>query len=158
MSKSHPILRTLKQDRSAFFDPDTLPWTPWGMPGTYFKLLNIDEVSGRFTFLLKVDPGVSAPIHKHVGAAEGFILEGAFHYPDDAGSAGDYVFECAGALHIPETPDGLTMLAIAHGPIVGYEDDGAIAGLIDWQWMMETARANGAADHIHLHNTFTEVE
>lgn len=158
MPNAHPVLKSLKQDRSVFFHPGSLPWTPWAMPGTHFKLLNIDEVSGRFTFLLKVDPGVVAPIHKHIGAAEGYILEGGFNYDEDAGAAGAYVFEHAGALHAPETLSGMTMLAIAHGPILGYDDAGAIAGVVDWEWMLGAARANDAADHIVLHNRFTEVE
>lgn len=150
-------LTPLKQDRSVFFDPSALPWTPWAMPGTWFKLLNIDETSGRSTFILKVDAGVTAPIHKHLGAAEAFILEGEFGYDDDRGGVGTYVNESSGALHTPDSPKGVIMLAIMHGPILGFNEDGSIAGVIDWEWLYDAAKDNNAAAHIVIHAKFTPV-
>jgi 2,4'-dihydroxyacetophenone dioxygenase len=147
-------LRETRPNHWHFFDPETIPWTPWAMPGTYFKLLNINEANGRFTFLLKVDPGTVAPIHKHLGEGEAFILEGSFGYGDEVGVAGHYSHESAGSLHIPHSPDGLVMFAISHGPIAGFAPDGALAGLIDVDWMYETAKQNGAADHITRHTQF----
>jgi 2,4'-dihydroxyacetophenone dioxygenase len=142
-----------RQTDWTFLPTDALPWTPWAMPGTFFKLLNISEETGRFTFLLKVEPG-AAPVHKHLGLAEGYILEGEFGYGEDRGAAGCYTRELAGATHIPDTRSGMTMLAISHGPIAGYNQDGSIAGLIDVDWMYDMAAANGAAGHIKRMNAF----
>lgn len=150
-------LRETRPNHWHFFDPDSVPWTPWAMPGTYFKLLNINEANGRFTFLLKVDPGTVAPIHKHLGEGEAFILDGSFGYGAEVGRAGWYSHEAAGSFHIPHSPDGLLMFAISHGAIAGYAEDGSIAGLIDVEWMFESARANGAADHIVRHTEFEPV-
>lgn len=147
-------LRETRPNHWHFFDPETVPWTPWAMPGTHFKLLNICEANGRFTFLLKVDPGTVAPIHKHLGEGEAIILEGSFGYGDEVGHAGWYSHESAGSLHIPHSPEGLLMFAISHGPIAGFNPDGSVAGLIDVDWMYETARQNGAADHIVRHTQF----
>lgn len=152
-----PPLRETRPNHWHFFDPDTIPWTPWAMEGTRYKLLNINEADGRFTFLLKVDPGVTAPIHKHIGEGEAWILDGSFGYGEEMGRKDWYSHEAAGSLHIPHSPEGLLMFAISHGPILGYGDDGTIAGVIDVEWMYETARANGAADHIHRHTQFEIV-
>jgi hypothetical protein len=39
---------TKKGDRKEFIDSEVIPWTPWIMAGTYFKLFYVDEASGRF--------------------------------------------------------------------------------------------------------------
>lgn len=133
---------------SAFLDPETLPWTPWVMPGTHYKLMTVDVRSGGFTMFLKVDPGTVAPVHGHVGAVEGVILEGGFAYDDDAGRAGHYICEHGASVHRPTSPEGCVMFAVLHGPLVGYGEDGAVAGIVDAKAMLDMARAAGVADHI----------
>lgn len=144
-------VEAIKPSRPAFFDPTTLAWAPWAMEGTYFKLLNVDHKTGGFTMLLKVDPDNEAPVHGHPGAVEVYVLEGEFGYGDDRGGVGAYGYEAAGSIHEPTSPGGTTMFAVAHGPIVGYNDDGTIAGIIDGQAMLAMAKEHGVADHLeHL--------
>jgi len=137
-----------RHTRPVFFDPSKLPWTKWVMPGTYFKLLNLNDIQGSFTMLLKVDPGMDTPIHKHTGGVEAYVLDGEFGYDDDRGGAGCYAYEAAGSVHRPDSPGGTLMFAIVYGPIVGYNEDGSIAGVVDNDLMYELAVANRAADHI----------
>jgi len=119
------------------------------MPGTWFKLLNINPVTGGFSMLLKVSPSNEAPIHGHFGAVEGVLLEGGFSYDEDRGRAGDYVYEGAGIRHIPRThEDGMVMFAVVHGPLGGYHDDGSVAAVVDARLMYDMAVAANAADHI----------
>ena len=40
------------------------------------------------------------------------------------------------------------MFAVVYGPIVGYNDDGSVAGVVDNDLMYELAAANNAAGHI----------
>lgn len=137
------------QHKSAFFKQGELGWTPWVMEDTWFKLLSINPVSGGFSMMLKVGPDNVAPIHGHIGLVEGIILEGGFAYENDWGHAGDYVCEPAGINHKPITgPDGMMMFAVIHGPLVGYNDDGSIALVIDAKLMYGMAEAGGAAAHI----------
>jgi len=137
--------------RPAFIDPKSIPWMPWVMEGTHYKLMMVDVRSGGFTLFLKVDPGTVAPAHGHVGAVEGVILEGGFAYDDDAGSTGDYICEHAAAVHKPLSPEGCVMFAITHGPLVGYNEDGSIAAVVDAKMMYDMASASGVADHIRAH-------
>ncbi|QIB65430.1 2,4'-dihydroxyacetophenone dioxygenase family protein [Kineobactrum salinum] len=140
------VTHTLK---SAFFDHGSLDWAPWVMPDTWFKLLGINSITGGFTMMLKVGPNNVAPIHGHIGAVEGVILEGSFAYEDDWGHTGYYVQEPAGVNHKPVTgPDGMVMFAIVHGPLAGYNEDGSIAMVLDAKAMFEMAVAAGAAGHI----------
>ncbi|KIL72761.1 2,4'-dihydroxyacetophenone dioxygenase family protein [Bacillus badius] len=141
---------TPKGDRLDFINPDWMPWTDWLMPGTQFKLLFCDLVSGNFTLLLKVDPGTKASVHWHLHNTEAFILEGSFYYEEgeDKGHPGYYTCEAAGNVHEPFTsPEGCIMLAISHGPIGGYDDDGQLAVMADARLHYYMARENNALKH-----------
>lgn len=141
-------LKVITPPRPTFFDPKNLPWTQWVMEGTYFKLLNIDTKTGGFTMLLKVDPDNDAPIHHHIGAVEAYVLEGEFGYEDDRGGVGTYTYEEAGSRHQPTSPGGTVMFAVVHAPLMGYNEDGSIAAVVDGVMMMGMAKENGAADHL----------
>jgi len=143
-------VKAVNPEKSAFFDISTLDWLPWVMEGTWFKLLNVDTKTGGFSMLLKVDPDNDAPVHGHVGAVEGLILEGEFGYDDDRGHAMHYVWEPAGALHQPDSPSGFTMFAVMHGPLLGYNDDGSIAAVVDGKTMYQMALEGGGADHLEV--------
>jgi len=150
-SVGHTTLKPLLQVRPAFFNAADLPWTPWVIEGTHFKLLNIDKKTGGYTILLKVDAGNDAPVHGHLGAVEGYVIEGEFGYDDDRGAAGSYFYEEALTRHQPDSPGGTVMFAIAYAPIVGYDEEGNVAGVVDARVMYEMAAAAGAADHLaHL--------
>lgn len=119
------------------------------MPGTWFKLMGVNPATGGFSLFLKVDAGNEAPVHGHLGAAEGVVLTGGFGYGEDRGREGDYVYEDGGIRHEPTTDsDGMTMFAVVHGPLCGYNPDGTVAGIVDARLMYDMAAAAGAADHI----------
>jgi 2,4'-dihydroxyacetophenone dioxygenase len=120
--------------------PEQLRWMPWAMKGAYFKLLSADEASGRFTLLIRLDKGISAPMHRHVRAVEGLVLEGGFHYSDDPDrrfTAGCYLHEHDGAVHQPVSPEGAVMFAVFHGPVEGLDEEGRVTGRIDWRWHVD---------------------
>lgn len=136
-------------DGSSIVRVEQLPWTPWGMPGTYFKLLKLDDGVGMMVFLLKVDPNVELSPHKHFGNANVYVLKGGFGYENGQVFKGDYMCEGGGITHKPFTYNEETlMLAFGFGPVAGFDDNGNLVGLIDNDWMYEAAKANGAADHI----------
>ncbi|KQX26037.1 MULTISPECIES: cupin domain-containing protein [unclassified Sphingomonas] len=144
-----PDIAQTKLHRPAFYDVGQLPWLDWVMPETWFKLLNVNPLTGGFTLLLKVGPSNEAPVHGHIGGVEGILLEGGFGYGEDRGRAGWYVREAGGINHIPDTdPDGMVMFATVNGPLVGYHADGSVAAIVDGKLMYEMAEAGGAADHI----------
>lgn len=145
----HNVFETGRTTHNAFIAQASLPWTPWVMEGTWFRLLNINAVSGGFTMMLKVSPHNEAPLHGHFGAVEGYIVEGDFSYPGDPGHTGDYVYEGAGVRHVPTTGEhGLVMFAVVHGPLGGFHPDGSVAAVVDARLMYELAVSAGAAGHI----------
>jgi len=129
-------------------DPQQLPWAPWAMKGAAFKLLGADPDTGRFSLLIRLDKGCNAPAHRHVGAVEGIVLEGGFHYADEPQrrfTAGVYLLEKDGAVHQPVSPEGALMFAVFHGPVEGLAHDGSVAGRIDCRWHIDTWSAFLAA-------------
>jgi quercetin dioxygenase-like cupin family protein len=121
-------------------------WLPWCIPLTQFKLLNVDPDTGRYALLIKVEKGCVAPVHKHHGAVEIFILEGEFHYPEDKKytfPAGTYVREQDGAKHQPMSDEGALFYAQFHGALEGFDEKGNSAGAVDWKWHAEQWAASG---------------
>ncbi len=135
-----------------FVSPGDLEWTPWLIEGTFFKLLSVNERTGGYTMIAKVEGGNSAPPHMHIGDAEAYIIEGDMGYGDGLrGKAGDYIREYAGVIHSPDSVAGMTVLLVMHAPIVGYLPDGTIAAVVDARMMYNLAKANGQAAHVKAH-------
>ena len=148
-SGTDPKVSLAYPDGSLIVRTKEIPRTPWGMPGTHFKLLHCDDASSMLVILLKVEPGTIAGVHKHFGAAHAYILEGGFGYEHGEVFEGDYLIEAGGITHQPFTgPNGLILLGFMFGPIGGFDDAGNLAGVLDIEWHYETAKANGAAGHI----------
>ena len=139
-----------QSDGSVLVRVDEIPWTPWAMDGTWFKLLRVDDDNAAMVMLLKVAPNSPAPPHHHLGSAEVIVLEGCFSYDYGTIRTGDYVFEAGGTTHDPTThEEGAVMFAIVKGGLQGTDERGRPGGpVLDINWHMEMARANGAASHI----------
>jgi len=139
-----------RPDGSKLIRVDQIPWTPWAIPGTYFKLLRVDDDAASMVLMLKVDPHSPAPMHHHLGSAEVIILEGCFSYDYGTIRTGDYVFEPGGCSHDPTThEEGAVMFAIIKGGLQGVDENGEPSGpILDINWHCRTAAANGAAGHI----------
>ncbi len=120
---------------------DDLPWVPWALPGAEFKLLHADPESGRFSLMIRLAPGVVAPVHRHVGAVEGYMLSGGFYYHDEPErhfNAGSYLLERDGAVHQPVSEHGALMFAVFHGAVEGLDAAGNLTGRVDWRWHVRT--------------------
>ena len=142
---------TPKGARKEFIDPEQIPWTDWLMPGTRFKLLYCNLVTGSFTVILQVDAGSVAPPHWHIGNVQAYIIDGGFYYEeDDMGETGMYTCEVAGAVHSPTSPQGTTMFAMVDGPIAGYAPEGELGAIADARLHYYIAAANDAVGHTQL--------
>lgn len=157
MNKSHTTDQILPElvpaslripEKKVFFDTDKLPWTPGPLIGTWFKLLNINPVTGGTSLLFRVDPNQKAPLHKHIGCVEGYIIDGEFGYGEDRGTLGAYLYEADAAIHEPTSTTGFTAFLLSRGTSVGYLPDGSPAALIDAYTYFNLAKLNGAVDHL----------
>ena len=136
---------------SIMLDAAKIPWSPFPLKGTFFKLFHLDDDQGKATFLLKIPAGSVAEIHKHLAAVEAYVVQGGFSYPGEGSvRAGDYVYEPGGTIHEPasEGGDDLILFVVAQGPVQGVNPDGTLGGLIDNDLMYEFATNGGAAGHV----------
>jgi anti-sigma factor ChrR (cupin superfamily) len=105
----------------AHIDDVTAPWIDGTAPGV--SLLHIragPARAGAIVGFVRVEAGVSFPLHTHVGDEHALILQGAL--VDDAGVAkrrGDELVSAAGTSHDFRSrgPEPLILLVAAHGGI-----------------------------------------
>ncbi|MGH7899500.1 MAG: cupin domain-containing protein [Candidatus Binatia bacterium] len=103
-----------------------MPWIPFpGIEGSHFKLLRLDRETDGGIFLLRIQPGVRGPLHKHFGSVEYYNLEGTLDFGKVKMGPGSYAYELGGFKHSEEPPTEETItLFIVHGPLQAYQPDG----------------------------------
>lgn len=96
---------------------DDLPWLPLA-PRVHVKVIKLVPETGAFSVMIRAEPGGTLPRHKHLEAAEIFILKGAGEHPQTgAFRQGDYVSERKGAIHEELYFDEeVELLMICNGP------------------------------------------
>jgi 2,4'-dihydroxyacetophenone dioxygenase len=82
---------------SQFLDAASLPWIPLG-PGESFKPLRFLPHDRGRVLLLRLDPGVVVPRHRHAGEVHGFNLAGSRQLLESGEivGPGGYVYEPPG--------------------------------------------------------------
>ena len=119
---------------------------PWKVlrDGYHFKLLRTCPVTGTWVALFRAVAGSSVPPHKHIGAAEYFVLKGRIEIRggvENSGvtaHAGDYGYEPNGIIHEKTCfPEPCEYLFINHGPLQYLNDDGGTLFVLDWMGVQE---------------------
>jgi hypothetical protein len=137
------------EDGSLIVRAAQIPWTRWALPGTWFKLLDYDRNHSYTVVLLKIDQDAPPTVHKHLGAANAYVIEGGFGYEHGEVCAGDYMVEAGGVTHTPHAhPGGSVLLGFMHGVVQGFNPDGSIAGVVDVDWYIDAAKKNNAFAHL----------
>src|SRR5437016_2749244 len=77
-------------------------------------------------FLLRIQPGVRGPLHKHFGSVEYYNLKGKLNFGKVKLGPGSYAYELGGFKHSEDPPEDeeTITLFIVHGPLQAYEADG----------------------------------
>lgn len=119
---------------------------PWKIlrDGYDFKLLRICSVTGTWVTLFRTVAGASVPPHKHIGAAEYFVLKGKVEIRGGAENggvtacAGDYGYEPNGIVHEKTYfPEPSEYLFINHGPLQYLDSEGSTVLILDWMGIQE---------------------
>lgn len=110
---------------------DDLPWTPMG-EGSWGKVLRTCPETGTWTILFKQEAGSFAPPHRHLAAADFYVLRGCIEYRGGVAKAGHFAREPMNAVHERTTfPEETVYLFTSYGPMAMYGPDGNIAGIFD---------------------------
>ncbi len=90
-------------------------WQETGVEGARSRLLSEDTATGRRTLLMRMDPGVTFPTHRHGGYEECFVVEGDLLVGDTVMRAGDYQRAEPDTLHDAHSTEGGCLLLIMSG-------------------------------------------
>jgi ChrR Cupin-like domain len=83
-----------------------MDWQPHPVPGVTIAVLHTDPKTRRLSALVRCQPGVHYPVHRHAGIEEILMLEGNFICDGNTYGVGDYLLSGSGSAHDPESPDG----------------------------------------------------
>jgi anti-sigma factor ChrR (cupin superfamily) len=82
--------------------------------GVVFKQLFVDSSRNTVTSLVKMQPGASVPMHRHLGLEECYVIEGDVSANNETLTAGDYTCAFEGSIHHPlSTINGALLLIVA---------------------------------------------
>lgn len=111
-------------------------------PGTGFmKVLWHSAETGRWTVLLRWKKGHVARPHKHLSAAQAFILSGKLQVRDSIFEAGDFIYEPNGMVHGETTAlEDTEYLFMSDGPVLYFDDD-SFSGYLGWEQLQRMKQA-----------------
>jgi quercetin dioxygenase-like cupin family protein len=106
-----------------------LPWIPSATPGKSAKLLRVLADDRGFVELLRMEPGVVMPLHRHSGEIHAYNLSGSRQLcTGEIIGPGDYVYEPPGNVDwwkiVGDEP--MVALAIVMGTVEFLGPDGAV--------------------------------
>ncbi len=85
-------------------------WKSYGVPGVSFSKLYIDKKKREITCLMRLEPGVTFPLHRHAASEEVFVLEGDLIVQGEICHQGDYIRSLPGSIHSSLTQGGCLLL------------------------------------------------
>ncbi len=83
-----------------------MDWQPHPVPGVTIAILHADPLTRRLSALVRCQPGVHYPVHRHAGIEEILMLEGNFVCDGNTYGVGDYLRSGSGSAHAPNSPNG----------------------------------------------------
>jgi hypothetical protein len=83
-----------------------MEWHPHPVPGVTIAVLHANPVTRRLSALVRCQPGVYYPIHRHASIEEILMLEGELICNGNTYGVGDYLLSGSDSAHDPESPDG----------------------------------------------------
>ncbi len=87
-----------------------MKWKSFGVPGISIGRLFADKEKREITCLLRLEPGIKFPLHRHGGVEEIFMLEGDLVVEGEVCYQGDYIRSLPGSTHAPITEGGCLLL------------------------------------------------
>lgn len=120
---------------------DDLDWTPMG-EGAWGKVLHACTETGSWTVMLKQAAGSVVPPHRHLAAAEFYVLQGCVEYRGGVAKAGHFAREPMGALHERTSfSEDTIYLFKSYGPLAMLSPEGNVIGITDATVMQALAAA-----------------
>lgn len=121
-------------------NPGDIPWARLA-DGIDFRLLYSSAETGRWTVLLRAQPGAFFARHKHFGAGEYFVVKGRMEYRMGTAVEGAYGYEPLDVIHEHTSfPEYTELYFTNYGPVAFLDDDGTVASILDHAKLKELAQ------------------
>ncbi len=138
-------MTTTIDDQEILLETGAMDWQQMG-EGVGIKVLRVSEETGQWTALIRMAAGSTFAAHKHLGAADGMVLEGCLEYRVGTAPAGSYLFEPLGAVHEATTCSTDTLLYFnVYGPIAFHDDAGEVTQILTHETAL--AMQQGSKEH-----------
>lgn len=85
-------------------------WRKYIVSGISFANLYVDKEKREYTCLMRLEPGINFPLHRHIGVEELFMLEGDLEVDGEVCYQGDYIRSLPNSIHAPVTRGGCLLL------------------------------------------------
>ena len=120
-------------------------WLPNDAEGKAFmKVLFAGEESGQWAVLFRWNKGFVAGPHKHLSAANTYVLKGKLQVREGILEAGDYLYERNGMIHESTTAlEDTEYLFVCNGPLVFLSETGEVTGYLGWEELLRMQQAAG---------------
>lgn len=117
--------------------PDDIAWFNL-VEGIDFKLFFTSKETGRWTVLLRCQPGSSFPRHRHLGAGEYYVVKGKMEYRMGVALEGTYGYEPLDVIHDHTAfPEYTELYFTNYGPVVFLDDDDNVTSILDHSLLTE---------------------
>ena len=111
--------------------PEDEPWRSLA-EGIDIKLLFSSHETGRWTVIIRGQPGASFARHKHYAAGEYYVIKGQMDYRMGSATEGTYGYEPLGVIHDETTFTEYTELFFTnYGPVLFLDDDDNVVSILD---------------------------
>ena len=87
-------------------------WQDCDTDGFWIKPLYEDAASGQRTWLMRVEPGATAPAHAHDETEQIYVIEGSFYDDENTYRAGDFAIRAPGVMHTGGSETGAIVMLV----------------------------------------------
>lgn len=136
---------TTAEENEILVQSEDIPWSEMG-EGVSIRILRVSEETGYWAAMIRMGPGSQFSSHKHLGAADFYVVKGKLEYRMGDAPQGSYGYEPLGAVHEATTCSEETVLVFnSYGPIIFYAEDGSIEQILSYETAL--ALQEGAKEH-----------
>lgn len=96
--------------RSVIVRSQNVKWRKYIVSGISFANLYLDKQKREYTCLMRLEPGIKFPLHRHSGVEEVFMLEGDLEVEGEVCYQGDYIRSLPNSIHAPVSRGGCLLL------------------------------------------------
>lgn len=126
--------------------PNDLEWFNL-VEGIDFKLFFTSKETGRWTVLLRCQPGSFFPRHRHLGAGEYYVVEGKMEYRMGTALEGTYGYEPLDAIHDHTSFPEYTLLYFTnYGPVVFLDEEDNVTSILDHSYLTDIVDGRAKID------------